>query len=150
MEPITFTAIAAALATGAGPGAAHVAVTEAYDALKSRIFARHGSDSDIAKAIESAEKHPDSRNYTNVLQEEIQSAALDADEEIRQQAQELSGVLESHGVRVGDHKQEASGNFNAVASTGGEASVNVSSSDVSIDDNRSGRDPAGEEPLVEE
>lgn len=138
MEPITFAAIAGALATGVGSGAAHVAVTNAYETLKSKIVDRHGSDSDIAKAIESAEKHPDSQSYSSVLQEEIQSSGLDADDEVRQQAHELRDVLESHGVGVESYKQEVSGNFNAVASTNGDASVNVSSSDVAIDGNSSG------------
>lgn len=126
MEPVTFAAIAGAIGAGVASGTGEVAIKEAYSGLKSLLWDRYGADSELAKAVDGAEKHPDSAGYTIVLGEEVESADPDADAEIREAAQILLDRVraEPSGEK---HIQKVKGNFNAVANTGGFASVNVSS-----------------------
>lgn len=126
MEPVTFAAIAGAIGAGVASGTGEVAIKEAYNGLKSLLWDRHGAESDLAKAVHGAERHPDSAGYTTVLREEVESADPDADADIREAAQILLDRMraEPSGQK---HIQKVKGNFNAVANTGGSASVNVSS-----------------------
>lgn len=74
------------------------------------------------------EKRPDSEARKGVLQEEIESTAVDQDLEIREVAQGLLGQIESQPGGE-QHIQQACGNYIAQADHGSTASINVECSE---------------------
>lgn len=87
MDIIT-TAIIAALAA-----LSKDAINDSYNALKSALKKKFGSNSDVVDAVEGLEKKPDSKGRQATLQEEIESAKVNDDAEIVQLAQDLLNKL---------------------------------------------------------
>ena len=108
MDVIT-TAIIAALAN-----LSKDAIKDSYDALKSALKKKFGSDSDVVDAVEGLEKKPDSEGRKGTLQEEIEGAKVNDDVEIVQLAQDLLNKLkdEPGGQQIINQTQTntASGN----------------------------------------
>ena len=87
MDIIT-TAIIAALAA-----LSKDAINDSYNALKSALKKKFGSNSDVVDAVEGLEKKPDSKGRQVTLQEEIENAKVNDDAEIVQLAQNLLNRL---------------------------------------------------------
>lgn len=108
MDVIT-TAIIAALAA-----LSKDAIKDSYNALKSALRKKFGSDSDIVDAVEGLEKKPDSKGRQTTLQEEIENAKVNDDAQIVQLAQDLLNKLkdEPGGQKIINQTQTniASGN----------------------------------------
>ena len=83
MDVIT-TAIISALA-----GLSKDAVKDSYNALKAALKKKFGSESKIVDVVEGLEDNPDSKGRQAVLQEEVEAAKVNDDNEIVQLAQEL-------------------------------------------------------------
>ncbi|MGC1246639.1 MAG: hypothetical protein WA865_10555, partial [Spirulinaceae cyanobacterium] len=83
MDPIT-TAIVAALAA-----LSKDAIKDGYNALKSTLKKKFGSESDLVDAVEKLEKKPDSEGRKAMVQEEVETAKANDDTEIVRLAQEL-------------------------------------------------------------
>jgi hypothetical protein len=127
MEPITFTVIVAALSAGAVTGAGKVVentIVDAYQGLKSVLRRKFGDDSGVVGAVDTLEQKPDSEARKALLQEEIEAAGVDSDEEIRQAARKLRDLIAAQpdGER---HIQYAVGSYIAQADRGSTATVNV-------------------------
>lgn len=88
MDIIT-TAIIAALAA-----LSKDAIYDSYNALKSTLKKKFGSESDVADAVERLEKKPDSKGRQATLQEEIENAKVNHDAEIVQLAKDLLDKLQ--------------------------------------------------------
>ena len=89
MDIIT-TAIIAALAA-----LSKDAINDSYNALKSALKKKFGSDSDVVDAVERLEKKPDSKGRQATLQEEIEIAKVIHDAEIVELAQVLLNKLQA-------------------------------------------------------
>lgn len=89
MDIIT-TAIIAALAA-----LSKDAIYDSYNALKSALKKKFGSESDVIDAVERLEKKPDSEGRQVTLQEEIVNANANDDTEIVQLAQDLLDKLQN-------------------------------------------------------
>jgi hypothetical protein len=129
MDPIT-TAILAALAVGVVGGATEVgkkAIVDAYDALKSIIKKKFGSDSKIVKAVTDLEGEPEFEPYKMGLQQRVKSEKIDQDKDILEAAQALLHAVSSQpdGRQTIQNIQNVYGDYNAVAGAGGQATVNV-------------------------
>jgi prophage DNA circulation protein len=114
MDPIT-TAIVAALAAGVAASAKEVGkkvVVDAYDALKTTLKKRFGPDSDLAEAVETLEKKPESAGRQTTVQEEVAAAKAAGDPELQELAQALIEALKStpEGEKaVGKYQVDVSG-----------------------------------------
>jgi hypothetical protein len=127
MEPITFTAIVAALSAGVATGAGKVvenALVDAYQGLKATLKRKFGDDSDVVEAVDKLEQKPDSEARKALLQEEFQAAGVDEDIEIRQAAQKLRDLIKAQPGGE-QHIQHAVGSYIAQADRGGTAEVRV-------------------------
>ena len=89
MDVIT-TAIIAALAAVSTD-----IIKDSYNALKSALKRKFGSESDVVEAVEGLEKKPTSKGRQALLQEEIENAKVNDDAEIVQLAQDLLDKLEN-------------------------------------------------------
>jgi phage terminase small subunit len=126
MDPITL-AIVTAIAAGAASGLSKVteqAVVDGYNALKELIKRKFGADSRLVRAVQDVEDEPDSQGAPVVLQEQVAKAQVVKDDEILQAAQSLLDAVKAQpgGAQT---VQNVIGNFNAVAGSGGTATVNV-------------------------
>ena len=83
MDPIT-TAIIAALAN-----LSKDAIKDSYNALKSALKKKFGSQSDLVDAVDKLEKKPDSEGRKAMLQEEVEIAKVNDHSDIIQLAQDL-------------------------------------------------------------
>ena len=114
MDPIT-TAIVAALAAGVAASAKEVGqkvIVDAYDALKTTLKKRFGPDSDLAEAVETLEKKPESAGRQTTVQEEVAAAKAAGDPELQELAQALIEALKStpEGEKaVGKYQVDVSG-----------------------------------------
>lgn len=128
MEPITFTAILAAIgltvATGAGQAVGENVVNDAYVKLKAVLKRKFGNDSDVVESIESLEAKPESRGRKVTLEEEMEASGADQDPEVREAAQELLDSLRAQPDGE-QHIQNAVGNYIAQADRGSTAEVRV-------------------------
>ena len=127
MEPITFTAIVAALGIiveGAGRAVGQNVATDAYEKLKATLRQRFGDDSDVVEAVDKLEQKPDSKGRKQTLQEEVEASGADHDPEVREAAQEL---LDQVKAQPGGEQniQKARGSYIAQADRGSTATVNV-------------------------
>ncbi len=95
MEPITATALIAALATGAASAAGKTAINDGYELLKSVIKNKIGKSNDIIEAIGQLEKKPESEGRQLALREEIQAVDVDQDKEIHAAAIVLMDEIKS-------------------------------------------------------
>ena len=95
MDPITL-AITSALGAGALGAARKVAgnaIGDAYDALKSLLKKKFGSDSEAVKAVDSLEAKPESEGRKQTLSEELETAKADKDPEIVKAAERLQSAV---------------------------------------------------------
>lgn len=126
MDPIT-TAIVAALSAGAISGMTEVgktAITDAYQKLKGLLAHKFGNQSKVMKAIDDLEEEQDSKGRQLTLQEQLAKSKADQDQELVQTAQLLLHALQSQPGGAG-HIQSIVGNYNAMVSGSGTATVNV-------------------------
>src|SRR5215212_1542616 len=127
MEPITFTAIVAALgiiAEGAGRAVGQNLATDAYEKLKTTLKRKFGDDSEVVKAVDTVEEDPNSDWRQGMLKEKLERAGADQDPEVRQAAQELLDQLKTQPDGE-QHVQYARGSYIAQADRGSHANVNV-------------------------
>jgi hypothetical protein len=127
VDPITFTAIVAALSAGVATGVGKVvesAVVDAYQGLKATLRRRFGDDSDVVEAVDKLEQKPDSEARKALLQEEVEAAGVDRDPEVRKAAQDLLDRVEAQPSGE-QHVQYARGSYIAQADRGSTAEVRV-------------------------
>lgn len=127
MEPVTFTAIVAALSTGltAGVGkAGEDALADAYQALKTTLKRRFGDEDAVVEAVDVLEKKPESESRKGMLREEVDRAAVDQDPEVLDMAQKLLEQIEAQPGGE-QHVQYAKGSYIAQADRGSSATVDV-------------------------
>jgi hypothetical protein len=122
MDPIT-AAIVAALAAGLTEVGKN-AVMETYTGLKSLLKKKCGEESKVVKAVDDLEEEKDSKGRQLTLQEQVAKAKADQDPELVHKAQELLNQIKSQPGGEG-HIQSIVGNYNAMVSGSGSASVNV-------------------------
>ncbi len=97
MDPIT-TSIVAALAAGLAGGATEVAkkvIVDAYDALKTAITEKFGTDSRIVKAVTELESEPKFKPNQDALAGRVAQVKATDDLELQQLALALIEALES-------------------------------------------------------
>lgn len=111
MDIIT-TAIIAALAA-----LSKDVINDSYNALKSALKRKFGSDSDVVNAVEGLEKKPVSKGRQATLQEEIETTKVNDDVEIVQLAQELLNKLkdEPDGQQIINQTQINTASKNTVS-----------------------------------
>ncbi len=129
MDPVT--ALLTALVAGAAAGATEAGkklVVDGYEALKAALKARFGADSELADAVASLEKHPESDGRKQTLHEEIAAAKAQEDPELVELARALLDRIESQPGGA-QHIQNAVGSYIAQADRGGNASVTVTRKD---------------------
>lgn len=127
MEPITFTAIVAALSAGVVSGVGEVgksALVDAYNGLKETLKRRFGDQSEVVEAVDMLESRPDSEARKGMVEEEIERVEVDQDPEVRQAAQELLNLLKAQPGGE-QHIQNAVGSYIAQADRSSTATVNV-------------------------
>ena len=88
MDPIT-TAIVAAISAGLTE-VGKEGFLDAYNALKSLLIRKFGSQSQVAKAVEDLEHNPSSKARAAVLEEEVAKVKADQDPQLRRAAYILS------------------------------------------------------------
>ncbi len=88
MDPVT-TAIIAALTSEAAKGIAK----KSYQALRSLLAEKKDKESEVVNALESLESKPDSKGRQTTLDEEIVSASLHQDDQVKMLAQQLLDIL---------------------------------------------------------
>ena len=76
-------------ATAAAKDTAGVAVKDAYEGLKNLIKQKFGDKTDLVDAVDKLEKKPDSEARKATVKEEIETAKVAGDAEIRKLAQDL-------------------------------------------------------------
>ncbi|NJL53162.1 MAG: hypothetical protein HC930_14965 [Hydrococcus sp. SU_1_0] len=111
MDIIT-TAIIAALAA-----LSKDAINDSYNALKSALKKKFGSESEVVNSVEGLEKKPDSKGRQATLQEEIENAKVNDDAEIVQLAQDLLNKLKNEpgGQQIINQTQTNTASGNTVA-----------------------------------
>lgn len=117
MDPITTTAIVAALAAGVAKSATTVGesvLVDAYQALKGLLQRKFGAGSQVVKAVENLEAAPASEGRQITLNEEVQAAGADEDPEVREAAQALIDRLKEMPDGQ-QHVQNAVGSYIAQA-----------------------------------
>ncbi len=121
MDPITFTAIVAALgiiAEGAGRAVGQNLATDAYEKLKTTLLKRKfGDHSEVVKAVDTVEEDPKSDWRQGMLKEKLERAGADQDPEVRKAAQDLLDQLKAQPDGE-QHVQYARGNYIAQADRG--------------------------------
>lgn len=70
------------------------AIKDSYNALKSALKKKFGSESDLVDAVDKLEKKPDSEARKAMLQEEIEVAKVNEQPEILQLAQDLLNKIQ--------------------------------------------------------
>lgn len=127
MEPITATAIIAALAAGTIGGATELgkkAIVDGYEALKSLLKNKFGDQSRVAKSVAFLETMPDSDASKALVKEAVADAKADQDPDIHKAAQALLDQMKA--VPGGEqHIQNAIGTGIAQADRGSSASVTI-------------------------
>ncbi len=127
MDPITFTAIVAALSAGVASGGGKVVenvLVDAYTGLKMVLKRKFGDDSEVVEAVDKLEKDPNSDWRQGMLKEMLEDAAVDQDPEVRQVAQELLKQLQAQPGGEA-HVQNAVGSYIAQADRRSTAEVNI-------------------------
>lgn len=117
-------ALAAGVAGGIGEAGKKL-IVDAYTALTDALKQKFGVDSDLGKALDGAEKKPDSKGRQDVLAEEIVTAKAAEDPELLKLAQSLAEALkkESGGAYnatvTGNNNTVVQGDHNVTATGGG-------------------------------
>ncbi|EAZ93038.1 hypothetical protein [Crocosphaera chwakensis] len=128
MDVIT-AAIIAALA-----GVGKDVIKDSYNALKSAIKKKFGSESDLIDAVEKLEKKPDSEGRKVLLQEEIENAKVNDDAEIIQLAQNLLDKLkEQPGGQQIINQNISNVKYAATSGTGTASISNITENNPSKD-----------------
>ena len=117
MDPVTI-AIVGAIAGSAGKKV----FDETYDALKSLLKRKFGSESEVIKAVDGMEATPNSPGRRLTLEEELTAVKAHEDPEILQAARLLQ---ERIGLYSGGGQQTAIGNNIAQADRGGVAQIHI-------------------------
>ena len=119
--------ISLALISGVASGLTETgkdAISDTYKALKKKLSEKFGKSSNIPKAINLLEESPDSKIIKDSLAKEIERVEANKDSEILKIAGLLIELL-SKEKYASSNTQIINGNYNAVSSGGGIASVNV-------------------------
>ena len=127
MDPVTFTAIVAAISAGLGTGVSKVgesALVDTYQGLKAMLQRKFANNSEVVEAVDKLEKKPDSEGRKGMLKEELEDTGVDQDPEVRQVAQELLKQLKAQPGGEA-HIQNAVGSYIAQADHGSSAEVNI-------------------------
>lgn len=128
MDPIT-SAIIAALAAGATAGLTDTAkklIADLYNSIKEKIQQKHGKDSKAVKAINDLENEPEFVPYQTGLQQRINELKIDQDSELVSLATNLlSAIQQTQNKTSLQTIQNVYGNGNAVAGSGGTATINI-------------------------
>ena len=126
MDPIT-AAIVAALAAGVLSGTTEVGknmLVDAYTLLKNKLKQRWGEQSRVVKSVAFLEETPDSEASKALVHEAVVATQADRDQDVLQAAQAL--LAQVRAQPGGTHYiQNVTGNYNASAQGGGNATVNV-------------------------
>ena len=129
MDTIT-TAIVAALAA-----LSKDAIKDSYNALKSALKKKFGSESDLVDAVEKLEKKPNSEGRKGMVQEEVETAKANDDVEIVQLAQKLLAKIKEQPEGQQIITQNISNVKYAATSGSGSASIsNITEQGKSEDD----------------
>jgi hypothetical protein len=75
-------------------------VKDAYAGLKGLVLRKLGKQGDVAGAVESVEKKPESAGHKQVLQEELTAAGAGRDQEVVDTATELLKLLEGNSPGI--------------------------------------------------
>ncbi len=130
MEPIT-SALIAALAAGITAGLTDTgkqAIGDLYNSIKEKIRQKHGKDNKVIKAITILESEPNFLPYQAGLEQQISELEIDKDSEILNIATSLlSAIQEAQSKTNIQTVQNIYGANNAVAGTGGTATINIQS-----------------------
>lgn len=128
MDPIT-SAIVAALSAGVTAGLTDTAkklISDLYSSIKEMIQKKHGKDNKAIKAINDLENKSDFAPYQVSLQQRVSELKLDQDSELINLATKLlSAIQQSENKGNPQTNQNIYGNGNAVAGTGGTATINI-------------------------
>lgn len=128
MDPIT-SAIIAALAAGVTAGLTDTAkklILDLYNTIKEKIEQKHGKENKAIKAMNDLESEPDFAPYQSGLQQRVNELKLDKDSELLSLAMKLLSVIQqSQSTANLQTIQNVYGNGNAVAGTGGTATINI-------------------------
>ena len=131
MDLIT-SAIIAALTAGLAAGLADTTkqiISDLYNSIKKRIEQRYGTDSKVIKAITDLEAEPTFAPYKTGLQQRITELKIESDPELISLAQELLSAISSSKNKENMRTvQNIYGDGNAVAGSGGTATVNFQQS----------------------
>jgi hypothetical protein len=102
MDPITLaiTSALAAGAVGAAKKVAESAIGDAYQALKSLLKKKFGSESDTVKAVDALEAKPESEGRKMTLQEELKKA--NEDPEIVKAANDVLAAVHANQAGTGN------------------------------------------------
>lgn len=124
MDPIT-TAIVAG-AAGAASDLTKNTIKNSYDALKSALRRRFGSDSDLVEAVDGLEKNSDSEGCKSTVQEKVKNAKVNGDAEIIGLAQDLlykiKNQLNEEEQRIGGSSPTQTNTGNVTLTAGRDAS----------------------------
>jgi phage terminase small subunit len=127
MEPLTTTAIIAALTAGVARSAGGVGekvFVDGYEALKALLRRKFGGESNVVKAVEHLEANPESEGRQLTLNEEARASKVDEDPDVLQAARSLLDQLAAlPGAQ--SHVQHASGSYIAQADRHSTAQVHV-------------------------
>ncbi|WP_017658598.1 hypothetical protein [Baaleninema simplex] len=85
------------------------AIKDSYNALKTALKTKFGSDSDLTEAVEGLEKKPDSEARQAMVQEEVEIAKANEDSEIVQLAKALLEKADSDESSVNKYNVEFQG-----------------------------------------
>lgn len=126
MDPIT-AAIVAALVAGVLSGTTEVGknmLVDAYTALKDKLKQRLGEQSRVVKSVAFLEESPDSEASKALVHEAVVAAKADQDPDLQYAAQSLLAQVRARPGGA-HYIQNVTGNYNASAQGGGNATVNV-------------------------
>lgn len=131
MDLIT-SAIIAALTAGLATGLTDTTkqiISDLYNSIKQKIKQTYGTDSKVIKAITDLEAEPSFAPYKTGLQQRIIELKIESDSELLSLARELlSAINSSKNTESIQTVQNIYGDGNAVAGTGGTATINFQQS----------------------
>lgn len=128
MDPITATALVAAVTAGITSGATDLSkkvLVDAYEGLKNTLKRKFGVNSEVVRAVDALDADPKSQGRQMVLREETSRAKVDEDADIRKAAEALLQQLKSQpgGTEHVNNVQTAIGSGIAQAGVNSTAQV---------------------------
>lgn len=120
MDPIT-AAIVGALALGIGSGVSKVsekAILDAYEGLKNLLKDKFGEKSEVVSAVKSLESKPGSKGRRATLEEEIQGAKAEQDQQLLTSANKLLDLIKETPKGQAIVRQMVIGDKNVFSGTG--------------------------------